>query len=130
MSRGTILVVEDEYLIAVSLERAFDKAGFEVVGLCRSGEQAVARALRDDCPDLVLMDIRLAGALDGVEAALRIRQRCASPIVFHSAHVDAGLEARIAAVPGPVESLPKPASDERLIAVADHLLAARRPPSG
>src|SRR5689334_7346578 len=63
-----ILIVEDESLIADDLEHRLKKLGYEPVGIAASGEDGVARALELQ-PDLVLMDIRLKGQFDGIEAA-------------------------------------------------------------
>lgn len=82
-----ILIVEDERLLAEELRERLTSIGATVVDAVVSGEQAIAAAgeLR---PDLVLMDIRLKGAMDGVEAATRITRTHGTPIVFLTAHSD------------------------------------------
>jgi two-component system cell cycle sensor histidine kinase/response regulator CckA len=82
-----ILVVEDERLLAEELRERLESIGATVVGSVVSGEQAIATAeqLR---PDLVLMDIRLKGEMDGIEAATRIIRTVGTPIVFLTAHSD------------------------------------------
>ena len=82
-----ILVVEDNAIVALDLQRALERLGYSVAGVVDRGEDAVAAA-NDDPPDLVLMDIVLAGEMDGVEAARRIRDRRELPIVFVTAHAD------------------------------------------
>ena len=82
-----ILIVEDERLIAEELRERLTSMGCTVVGAAVSGDQAIrsAEALR---PDLVLMDIRLKGEMDGIEAAGRIARAQGTPIVFLTAHSD------------------------------------------
>jgi len=67
-----ILVVEDERIVAMSLRKQLSKLGYEIVGHAPSGTEAIQKAgeLR---PDVVLMDIHLEGAMDGVAAARQIR---------------------------------------------------------
>lgn len=88
MSKGSILVVEDEVIIAEDLADKVRRFGYEVGPVCVSGEQAIETAGRLR-PDLVLMDIRLAGDLDGVEAANAIRHRFDLPVIYLTAHADA-----------------------------------------
>ena len=87
MNNPAILIVEDEVIIAADIANKLRRLGYEVVGLTDTGEEAVeiSRQLR---PSLVLMDIRLAGAMDGIAAADEIRQECQLPVVFLSAHSD------------------------------------------
>jgi CheY-like chemotaxis protein len=80
-----ILIVEDERLIGSDLRRRLHRMGHVVVGLVASGEEAITQAHRLR-PDLVLMDIRLRGLMDGVEAAQHIRAQCDIPVVFMSAY--------------------------------------------
>jgi len=80
-----ILIVEDERLIGAELRRRLQRMGYAVVGLVASGEEAIAQAQRLR-PALVLMDIRLRGLMDGVEAAQHIRAQCDIPVVFMSAY--------------------------------------------
>ena len=82
-----MLVVEDEAIVAHDLRLSLQAMGYEVVGTCATGEEAVERAA-DARPDLVLMDIRLAGAIDGVEAAARITAASGCAIVFLTSHAD------------------------------------------
>ena len=87
MTTGRILVVEDEMIIAKEIEHTLVGLGFEVAGMVDKGELAVEAALRNH-PDLVLMDVMLAGEMDGVEAAARIREGCDVPVVFLTAYTD------------------------------------------
>jgi two-component system sensor histidine kinase/response regulator len=80
-----LMVVEDEFVIACDLCDALEKLGYTVVASVGSGEEAVEIA-RTACPSAILMDIRLAGEMDGVQAAAQIRSEVDIPIVFLSAH--------------------------------------------
>jgi two-component system, response regulator PdtaR len=90
MEAARILVVEDEAILAANLEDQVRRMGHEVVGVTGSGERAVGLAGREQ-PDLVLMDIRLDGAMDGLEAARRIRERRGVPVIFITAYADDAL---------------------------------------
>jgi CheY-like chemotaxis protein len=81
------LIVEDETLIAEELRERLSRLGFSVIAAVDSAEEGVAIATSER-PDLVLMDIRLKGEKDGVQAAAEIRQRVDVPIVYLSAHSD------------------------------------------
>ena len=80
-----ILIVEDEQIIAEDLALRVGALGHNVVGFCISGEKAIAVA-EDQKPDLILMDIRLRGRMDGVECARIIRERMRVGIVFVTAY--------------------------------------------
>jgi signal transduction histidine kinase/DNA-binding response OmpR family regulator len=84
MNEPRILIVEDEPIVAADLSAHLKRLHYQTVGRAASGAQAIALAgeLR---PDLVLMDIRLEGDMDGVDAAVAIRQRFRIPSLFISA---------------------------------------------
>jgi len=108
-----VLIVEDELLVAWHLESLARELNLEVAGLVPDGDGAIEQAIDLDV-DLVLMDIRLAGRMDGIEAARRIRAQRDTPIIFITAHGDSANRAHIErALPGaPV--LAKPITAERL----------------
>lgn len=82
-----ILVIEDETLIAEELHDRLTELGCRIVGTIDSGELAL-RQLDELNPDLVFMDIRLKGSLDGIQTAEIIRQRKHLPIIFLTSHSD------------------------------------------
>ena len=82
-----ILVVEDDFLVAADIELALIDAGFDVVGVAESADHAVALAAAEQ-PALILMDIRLAGGSDGIDAAIRIYREQGIRCLFASAHTD------------------------------------------
>ncbi len=84
----TILVVEDDGLITLSLMQILQKSGFDVPDPLASGEEALEYLGKYPYPDLILMDISLNGKLDGIETARQIRQTSGIPIIFISAHSD------------------------------------------
>jgi diguanylate cyclase (GGDEF)-like protein/PAS domain S-box-containing protein len=87
MSTKKILIVEDEMVAAKTLELRLTRLGYTPVGIVPSGEQAV-QAAGALAPDLVLMDINLSGAMDGVQAAEQIRAQFDLPVIFTTAHSD------------------------------------------
>lgn len=87
MPKVRIMVVEDEALVALDLTTKLRQLGYEVPGGVFTGEEAVQQA-QALLPDLVLMDIRLAGEMDGVEAAQQIHRNLNIPIVFLTAYSD------------------------------------------
>ncbi len=82
-----ILIVEDERIVAMDLERVLTELGFAVVGMVSNGKDAIAQA-HENPPDLVLMDIMLEGEMDGIETAQQIRSERDIPLVYLSAHAD------------------------------------------
>ncbi len=81
------LIVEDEILIAEELRERLSRLGFSVIAAVDSAEEGIAIATRER-PDLVLMDIRLSGEKDGVQAVKEIRQQVDVPIVYLTAYSD------------------------------------------
>jgi len=82
-----ILIVEDESIVQLDLQTRLRRLGYAVVGVAARGEEAVAKAA-ELVPDLVLMDVRLNGPMDGIEAARRIRSERLIPIVYVTAYAD------------------------------------------
>ena len=76
-----ILIVEDEILIAERIEKDLIHAGHEIAGSCDTGEEAI-EIIEKSNADLVLMDIRLAGAMNGIETAKLISKQYPVPIIF------------------------------------------------
>jgi two-component system cell cycle sensor histidine kinase/response regulator CckA len=84
---GSVLVVEDESLIALDLQRRLMALGYCVPGIAATADDAVELAAAY-MPDLILMDIRLRGQRDGISTAGEIRARLDIPVVFLTAHAD------------------------------------------
>jgi DNA-binding response OmpR family regulator len=90
MSSHRILIVEDVTMIADFMALILGRHGYQVSGIVSTGEEAV-KVAGETSPDLVLMDIKLEGFVDGIEAADKIRRFCNVPVVFVSAHTDAAI---------------------------------------
>lgn len=116
MTGETILVVEDEGLIALHLIELLEKAGFRVTDPAYSGEMVLRALDTSPEPDLILMDIGLAGSLDGIETARQIRQRCTIPIIFVTAYTSERMLERMQEV-APDGVIIKPFINENLIAL-------------
>jgi diguanylate cyclase (GGDEF)-like protein/PAS domain S-box-containing protein len=87
MNNENILIVEDEKIIALDLQRRLERFGYSVVGMASDGQEAIDLA-RERGPDIILMDIMLAGAMDGIEAAKQIRALLGIPVIFLTAYTD------------------------------------------
>jgi PAS domain S-box-containing protein len=87
MVRARLLVVEDEGIVALNIQRRLEGLGYDVVANVASGEEAIIAA-EETHPDLVLMDIKLEGNVDGIEAAAQIRHRFQIPIVYLTAYTN------------------------------------------
>ena len=87
MTQATILVVEDEGIVAQEIKSRLEKSGYAVCAVAHDGDTAVTQAGQMQ-PDLVLMDIRLKGEMDGIEAAGIIGERFGIPVVYLTAYTD------------------------------------------
>lgn len=88
-----ILVVEDELVVAMDMEMQLISFGYEVTGIAATGEEAV-RLTETTLPDLILMDIQLRGAQDGLTTAAEIQRMRNLPIVFVTAFGNADARRR------------------------------------
>ena len=82
-----ILVVEDDFILAEDLKITLTQLGYEVCGHTAKGDKAISMALTLN-PDLILMDIKLKGSMDGTQAAVELRDKLRLPVIFISAHSD------------------------------------------
>ncbi|WP_414527683.1 ATP-binding protein [Nodularia chucula] len=82
-----IVIVEDEAIVAKDLRNRLQKFGYTVPAIAHSGQEAINKSL-EICPDLVLMDIRLKGEMDGIEAAQEIHKHLDIPIIYLTAYAD------------------------------------------
>ena len=83
----TIVIVEDEGLIAVDLQGRLERAGYRVPAVVGTAVQAL-NVIREKSPDLILMDIRLQGDTDGIEVAEKVRRDFDIPVVYLTAYED------------------------------------------
>lgn len=104
--RHRILVVEDEFHAAAEIAAILAEAGFEVIGVTASGEDAIEIAAREH-PSLALIDIKLAGEIDGIDTAVAIYRDHGVRSIFTTAHYDK--ETQVRALPAfALGWLPKP----------------------
>ncbi|MCK9579294.1 MAG: response regulator [Methanoregula sp.] len=87
---SSILIVEDEAVVADDMQETLRSLGYTVMGTAKSGETALEK-LSATLPDIVLMDINLAGTMDGIETAGRIHDLYRTPVVFVTAYADKAL---------------------------------------
>lgn len=115
-----VLVVEDDAIVASDLQQMVIELGYDAYAAPSSGAEALQLA-RQRSPDIVLMDIRLHGAMDGIDAAEQLRRRYGTEIIFVTAHADdATIERSRAAEPGGY--LIKPITAPALKAALAHAL--------
>lgn len=115
MEPERILVVEDERIIALDLRRRLERFGYQVVGTPSRADEAL-RLTEDERPDLVLMDIMLSGAEDGIVAATEIKSRFRIPVIFLTAYADEQTLQR-AKVAEPVGFVLKPFKERELYSI-------------
>jgi PAS domain S-box-containing protein len=87
MTSPKILIVEDDNIVAADLQKRLMTLGYDIVGIVTSGEEAIKKAILSS-PDLVLMNVRLRGEMDGIEAASTLRFQHGIAVVFLSAVAD------------------------------------------
>ena len=93
MSKTNVLVVEDESIVSKDIQHSLEKLGYNVIGSADTGEKAIELAIELE-PDVVLMDIRLKGDINGIEAAESIRKKISIPIIYLTAYADEGTLSR------------------------------------
>jgi CheY-like chemotaxis protein len=124
MSRTRILVAEDETIVALDIKNCLEDLGYDVLGVTDRADEALKLAAAA-CPDLVLMDIRLKGEMDGIAAAEQIRRRWGIPIVFLTAFSEESTLQRARAAE-PLGYVIKPFDDRELQAVIAKALGDKR----
>lgn len=116
MQRGDrrlgVLLVEDDHIVALATQDALEELGCEVVGCAESAVEA-ERLAADRLPDVVLMDVRLKGPIDGIDAAMRLRTRHAAPIIFMTGLASEETLERLSRI-SMAAMLMKPFTDEQL----------------
>src|SRR5215831_6003477 len=120
--RWKVLIVEDDVLIAWSMDEVLTLVGFDVVGVATSVSEALSIA-EDTHPDLAIFDVRLAGRRDGIEGAALLRERMGLPAVFVAARGDSAARQRISKA-GAAGCLDKPVHYKQLISVVKAALGA------
>lgn len=112
MTEARILIVEDENIVALDIKNRLKNLGYAVAGWATTGQDAIDQAARTS-PDLILMDIRLRGEIDGITAAKQISTQFGIPVIYLTAYSDEATLQR-AKVTGPYGYLLKPFEDRDL----------------
>ncbi len=113
MNTTSILIVEDESIVAESLRIKLEQQSYEVVGIAATGLEAQEMIVKQR-PTLILMDIQLKGALDGIQTAEAIQGLYDVPVVYLTAYSDQATLAR-AKLSGPLGYILKPYDDRELV---------------
>jgi PAS domain S-box-containing protein len=122
--KAKVLIVEDEQIVASDIKRLLQNTGYDVIGIASTGEKAVRQATAGQ-PDLVLMDVKLKGQMDGIAAAAQIREQIDLPIIFLTAFSDEVTLQR-AEVVSPYGYLLKPLNERELHAAIQMALHRHR----
>jgi CheY-like chemotaxis protein len=125
MDRRKILIVEDEMITALDIRNQLCRLGYQVSALAKSGDEAVRLSSELD-PDLILMDVNLAGPMNGIEASRRIQENKYVPVVYLTAYPDVFVR-NPSKMQCPYLCLSKPLSIPDLRAVVDIALDHGRP---
>ncbi|MCX6878199.1 MAG: response regulator [Verrucomicrobia bacterium] len=124
MKSRRLLIVEDEIILAMNLRTRLTDMGYSVVSIASTGTAAITAAEQHQ-PDLILMDIRLYGGMDGIAAALEIRRHHDIPVIFMSAYGNEETQQRAAATE-PAGFLSKLTDDLDLRAAIETALAGHQ----
>ncbi len=122
MNSIKILIVEDEQLVADDLRETLESLGYKVPALVASGEEAILQAELVK-PDLILMDIRLEGKMDGIGASMHIQSRFHIPVVYLTANADRSTLER-AKISQPFGYILKP-FDEKILSTTIEIALSR-----
>ena len=87
MNKAKIQIVEDEAIIAMEIESQLQSLGYEITSIVDTGVKAIKKA-EEDKPDIILMDIRIKGDIDGIDTAEAIRSQFGIPVIFSTAYLD------------------------------------------
>lgn len=87
MADTSIMLVEDEIIVAADVKNRLENMGYDVLGIFDTGEEAIQKA-GELKPNMVLMDIVLKGEMDGIDAAQKIRELFDIPIIYLTAYSD------------------------------------------
>jgi PAS domain S-box-containing protein len=87
MQQKKVLIVEDEGVVALSLQSILTKMGYTIVGSAITGDEAISLA-RDRHPDVILMDIHIKGTIDGIQTTEKINEFSDVPVIYLTAYAD------------------------------------------
>jgi len=115
-----LLVVEDDFLLSMDIETALVSAGYDVIGNVKTAQDAV-RVVANERPHLAIMDIRLDGKHDGVDAALVMLRAYGVRCIFATGHADPHTRAR-AEPAAPLGWIEKPFTTDDLLSAVERAL--------
>lgn len=126
MNKGQaeILIVEDERIVAMDIAGSLKSLGYQVSGMVTSGQEAL-KSVEDQCPDLILMDIRIKGDMDGIQTTENIQERHDIPIIYLTAYADEKTLAR-AKITEPYGYIIKPFDKKILYTIIEMALYKNR----
>ena len=90
MSKGKILIVEDQIVVATNLKILLRHNNYEVIGVATNSEDAL-KMIEKEVPDLVVMDVVLDGDIDGIETTKILKKRWNIPVIFLTSHKEADI---------------------------------------
>lgn len=120
MNKTRVLIVEDEPITAMDEHEILSRLGYEVIGMTFSGNMALEQ-IKNDQPDVVLMDVMLLGELNGLQAAEKIRQDYGLPVIFVTA-LGNNLKSEPMVADEGIEIVSKPYTEEKLAAALKKVL--------
>lgn len=115
-----IIIVEDDLLLSLLLEKQVKRMGYHVAAKANNGEDAV-EAIRKHLPDLILMDIKLLGEMDGVEVIEQARHFTDAPVLYLTGNSDETTRRRARAT-DPIDYMVKPVDMEELTRTIQQVL--------
>ncbi len=121
---ATILIVEDEAIVALDIKNRLGRMGYRVPAIALTGEEALAFTDHIQ-PDLIIMDIGLNGVMDGIQAAEQILSRFAVPIIFMTAYSDINTKQSLERL-SPLAFLTKPFEAKELLETVQLALGSER----
>lgn len=120
MANVNILIVEDESILAINMKMSLLDMGYSVVGIAASGNQAIELAEQTN-PNIIFMDIKIKGKIDGIETAKILYKKLKKRVVFITALTDKATEQR-AAECNPIAFISKPVEDFQFRGIIDKAL--------
>ena len=127
MGQAKILIAEDTRIVALDIQSRLQEWGYAVPAVVSSAEEAIRKAAETG-PDLVLMDIKLKGKMDGIEAAAHIKAQFGIPVIYLTAYLDQDTLQR-ARDTEPLGYVTKPYEERELSTTIEMALAQRRKPT-
>ena len=118
---ANILIVEDEAIVALENKMNLGALGHNVTAITSSAENAIM-AFHDNIPDLILLDIKLKGTMDGIEAIIEIRKNSSVPVIFITGNSDTKTIQRVSEIPNTIY-LQKPILLDELITALNTMLS-------